>query len=70
MLRKAAANVAGTLGVSACIQLVMLPLSAYFYYEVPPYGIFANACVLPFMGVLLALEASSEAWFLSWVQPF
>lgn len=55
MLRKAAANVAGTLGVSACIQLVMLPLSAYFYYEVPPYGIFANACVLPFMGVLLAL---------------
>lgn len=55
ILQRAAANVAGTLGASACIQLVMLPLSAYFYYEIPLYSIFANACVLPLMGILLAL---------------
>ncbi len=44
-----------TFCVSACIQLVTLPLSVYFYYEIPPYSVLTNVCVLPFMGVLLSL---------------
>lgn len=44
-----------TLCVSACIQLVTLPLSVYFYYEIPPYSVLTNVCILPFMGVLLSL---------------
>lgn len=39
----------GSLG----IQLMILPVLAYAYYEVPMYGIFLNLLVLPFMGLLL-----------------
>ncbi len=41
--------------ISGCIQLVTLPISAYFYYEVPVYGLFANLLLLPFMGCLLGM---------------
>lgn len=41
--------------VSVCIQLATLPLTLYFYYEVPVYGVFVNACILPFVGILLFL---------------
>lgn len=41
--------------VSASIQLVTLPISVYFYYEIPPYSVLTNVCILPFMGVLLSL---------------
>lgn len=41
--------------VSGCIQLVTLPVSAYFYYEVPVYGLFANLLLLPVMGALLGM---------------
>lgn len=44
-----------TLAASICIQFAVLPLSAYFYYEIPTYSIFANVCILPFMGWLLSL---------------
>lgn len=39
--------------VSACIQLVTLPLTVYFYYEFPLYGVVINGLLLPFMGVIL-----------------
>lgn len=39
--------------VSACIQLVTLPLTVYFYYEFPLYGVVINGLLLPFMGVVL-----------------
>lgn len=39
--------------VSACIQLVTLPLTVYFYYEFPLYGVLINGLLLPFMGVVL-----------------
>ena len=35
------------------IQLMTLPLSAYFYYEIPLYGMLMNFIVLPFMSVIL-----------------
>lgn len=53
VLGKGAGIWCDALAVSSCIQLVTLPLSAYFYYEFPVYGIFLNSLLLPFMGVIL-----------------
>lgn len=39
--------------VSLCIQLLTVPLTAYFYYEIPVYAVIFNALVLPVVGVLL-----------------
>lgn len=39
---------------SFSIQLMTLPLTAYFYYEIPMYGIFVNLLILPLVGALLA----------------
>lgn len=44
-----------TMFSSACIQLTTLPLSLYFYYEVPCYSILANGLILPFLGPVLSL---------------
>ena len=44
---------ADTFQMSACIQLVTLPLTVYFYYEFPVYSILINGLLLPFMGLLL-----------------
>ena len=44
-----------TMFASICIQLTTLPLSFYYYYEMPCYSIITNACILPFLGVLLSL---------------
>lgn len=38
---------------SFSIQLVTVPLTAYFYFEVPVYGMLVNFLVLPMMSVLL-----------------
>ena len=54
-IQKAADVFTETVAVSGCIQLVTLPLSLYFYYEVSCYSILVNGCVLPFMGALLFL---------------
>ncbi len=58
ILRKGAEYWKETITVSVCIQLATLPLSLYFYYEIPVYGVFVNGCILPFMGVLLFLGFS------------
>lgn len=38
---------------SFSIQLMTVPLTAYFYYEVPVYGMLVNFLVLPLMSMLL-----------------
>jgi len=38
---------------SFSIQLMTVPLTAYFYYEVPVYGMMVNFLVLPLMSMLL-----------------
>lgn len=53
--KKSVVNMGNTIGLSVCIQLVTLPLSMYFYCEISVYSVFVNACILPFMGVLLSL---------------
>ena len=39
---------------SFSIQLVTVPLTAFFYYEIPVYGMVVNFLVLPLMSALLA----------------
>ena len=44
-----------TFYTSFSIQLMTLPLTAYFYYEIPVYGILINLLILPWVGVLLSM---------------
>ncbi len=54
-LKRITGSFLDTLGVSAAIQFATIPLVAWYYYEQPTYGIFANLVVLPFMALLLYL---------------
>lgn len=42
-----------TLGVSLSIQLMTIPLSLYFFYQMPLYSMVINLFVLPLVGILL-----------------
>ncbi len=42
-----------TFFVSTCIQLVVLPLTVYYYFEFPLYTVLINGLLLPFMGTIL-----------------
>ena len=46
-------KLAGTFFLSTCIQLVTLPVTLWYFYEFPLYGIVINTLVLPLMGVVL-----------------
>lgn len=46
-------NIKQRVWISTAILLVTLPLTAYFYYEIPVFSIPANLFVLPLTGVLL-----------------
>lgn len=41
--------------ISISVQLVILPVLFYYFYEVPVYGLMINIVVVPLMGVLLAM---------------
>lgn len=53
--KKGTEKVLNTVYTSLCIQMATLPVSLFFYYEVPVYSVLTNGCVLPFMGILLFL---------------
>lgn len=55
ILKRIRNRIQDTLLVSLCIQLTTLPLSLYFYYEISPYSILVNLCILPFLGIVLFL---------------
>lgn len=38
---------------SMAVQFTTLPLTAYFYYEIPVYSVFVNVLILPFAGILM-----------------
>lgn len=42
-----------SLCVSLSVQLMLTPLLAYFYFELPSYGIFLNLLLIPLMTVLM-----------------
>lgn len=39
--------------VSVAVQLMLLPVLVYFYYEIPLYSVLLNALVVPLAGVIL-----------------
>ena len=41
--------------VSISVQMVLLPVMLYYFYEVPVYGVFLNVLVVPLMSVLLSV---------------
>lgn len=41
--------------VSVSVQLMLLPVMLYYFYEIPVYGVLLNVVVVPLMSVLLAL---------------
>ena len=43
----------------ATMQMVTIPLAAYYFYSVPLYVIFLNLLLLPFLGLLLGLGLSA-----------
>ncbi len=55
-------------GVSASIgiQLMILPVLLYFYYEISPYSILLNILVVPIMSLLLAIALIGIAISLFW----
>lgn len=50
-----------------CIQLVTVPLTAYFYYEIPVYGMFVNLLVLPLMSIVLGFALAGGFIGLLWL---
>ena len=53
---------------SFSIQLMTVPLTAYFYYEVPVYGMLVNFLVLPLMSILLAFGLLGGFVGLVWLE--
>lgn len=48
-------RLAETVLVSLSIQVLTLPLTAWYYYEIPVYSVLLNLFVLPLMGLVLVL---------------
>lgn len=46
-------RLAETVLVSLSIQMMTLPLTAWYYFEIPVYAVLLNLFVLPFMGIVL-----------------
>lgn len=49
------------LGASLAVQLMLLPVFLWFYYEIPIYSILLNLLILPFLSLLLILAALAGA---------
>lgn len=46
-------RLAETVWMSLSIQMMTLPLTAWYYFEIPMYAVLLNLFVLPFMGIVL-----------------
>lgn len=46
-------SVKDSLRLSSCIMLATMPISAYFFYEIPLYGMLANVIILPLAGIVM-----------------
>ena len=57
-LEKLAAKGKEAAMVYLSLQLVMIPLQAWYFYEIPVYAVFVNLLMLPMMGVLLGFGAA------------
>ena len=52
--------------INAWIQLMTLPLAAYYYYEVPVYALFVNLIVLPFVAPVVFFGGLGSVLGLFW----
>lgn len=59
----------GRLSASVAVQLALLPLLLWFYYEVPVYALLLNLLLLPFLSLLLMLAILIGALGSVWL-PF
>ncbi|WP_296835251.1 DNA internalization-related competence protein ComEC/Rec2 [Marvinbryantia sp.] len=50
-----------TLGMSMGVQIMTLPVTAYFYYQFPLYNVLLNICVLPLMPFVLGFGMAGIA---------
>ncbi|SDF57873.1 DNA internalization-related competence protein ComEC/Rec2 [Marvinbryantia formatexigens] len=50
-----------TLGMSLGVQIMTLPVTAYFYYQFPLYNVLVNLCVLPLMPFVLGFGMAGIA---------
>lgn len=41
------------IGTGFVLQLVILPVTAWYFYEIPVYAMLLNLLVLPFVGIVL-----------------
>lgn len=51
--RRAWGKLRQTVFPAVAVQLATLPLVAWFYFEIPVFGVFVNLLALPFVGVVL-----------------
>lgn len=47
------------LTVSISVQIVLIPIMLYYFYEIPVYGVFLNVLVIPLMSILLVTLIAS-----------
>lgn len=47
------------------LQLFLLPIMLYFYYEIPPYSILLNMIVIPFLTVLMGGAIAGSLFYLA-----
>lgn len=62
-------SVTESLLVSFSIQLATVPLSAYFFYEVPVWSMCMNYLILPLVGLLLLLGLSGGLFGIFFAVP-
>ena len=46
-------EMAQALAVSLSIQIVTMPVIAYFFFSIPLYGVLINLLVIPLMGMII-----------------
>ncbi len=49
------------------IQVMLLPLTMYFYFEIPLWSVFTNLIVIPLMSVLLAVGITGLLFLYIWL---
>lgn len=54
-------RLAETIQISLSIQMLTLPLTAWYYFEIPVFSMLLNLIVLPLMGVVLLLGLAGGA---------
>lgn len=55
-----------TIYASLAIQLFLIPITLYFYFEIPTYALFLNMIVIPLMSLLLGMAVVGMFFICFW----